>query len=82
MGKGYIAIDVGGKMPLKRLIELEVDIKERKHLLQNLSQDHWLYEMQRQTLESKQREYDFLKRQLNEVNNGWSVENKLNGYKE
>lgn len=65
-----------------RLEQLRLDIKEREEILFKLDKDHWLYEMQRQTLEDKKREYNFLKEQSYKINNEWGIENKLNGYKE
>ena len=41
----------------ERLNELEQDIKERKVILEKLYNQHWLYAMQKDLLESKKREY-------------------------
>lgn len=47
-------------MTLKRLLDLELEIAERKDLLEKLTHDHWLYDMQKKTLDDRKREYAYL----------------------
>ena len=47
-----------------RLEDLKADIQERKILLETLSTDHWLYDVQKKTLDDRIREYGNLENYL------------------